>query len=52
MKDSGYRILGVDCRKYTVQFVWSLYAISWAIVVRPPEVAPGIASRLGQEKGP
>ncbi len=21
----------VDCRKYTVQFVWSLYAISWAI---------------------
>lgn len=21
----------VDCRKYTVQFIWSLYAISWAI---------------------
>ena len=30
----GFRLADfweVDCRKYTVQFLWSLYAISWAI---------------------
>lgn len=30
----GFRLTDfweVDCRRYTVQFLWSLYAISWAI---------------------
>lgn len=30
----GFRLTGhfwEDCRAYTVQFIWSLYAISWAI---------------------